>query len=75
VLDVGEAEEPAVGGVVAGLGGDDDFFGGMVVEGIILGGGFYGGGLFFGRDSVSCQSDAGGNERQGQKNRRAGWRR
>ena len=46
VLDVGQAEEVAVLGVVAGVGGDGDVLVGMGVEGGVLVGGF-GGGRFF----------------------------
>ena len=51
VLDVGQAEEGAVSGVVAGLGGDGDVLAGMGVVGGVLGGGL-------GREA--CGSVAGG---------------
>ena len=65
VLDVGEAEERAVFGIVAGVGGDGDFFVGVGVEGGVLGGGLDGGGLplFFGVEG-DCQ-EAGGYEERG----------
>ncbi len=45
VLDVGEAKEVAVPGVVAGFGGDGDLLFGVSVEGGVLVGGLYGRGL------------------------------
>ena len=45
VLDVGETEEVAVFGVVAGVCGDGDLLVGVVVVGSVLGGGFDGGRL------------------------------
>ncbi len=48
VLDVGEAEEVAVLGVVAGVGGDGDVLVGVGVEGGVLSGGF-------GRAELSCR--------------------
>ena len=45
VLDVGQAEEVAVFGVVAGFGGDGDLLVGVGVEGGVLVGGFGGRGL------------------------------
>ena len=48
VLDVGQAEEAAVLGIVAGVGGDGDVLVGVGVEGGVLGGGLGGRGFFVG---------------------------
>ena len=48
VLDVGEAEEGAVAGIVAGVGGDGEVLVGVGVEGCVLVRRFSGGSLFVG---------------------------
>ena len=45
MLEVGEAEEGAVGGEGAGVGGDGDVLGGVGIEGDVVGGWLGGGRL------------------------------
>jgi len=67
VLDVGEAEEAAVGGLGAGIGGDGDVFFLVGVEGEVLGGGQGGWGGFF-----LFGVGVGGEEGAGEKGERGG---
>jgi len=60
VLDVGQAEEVAIFGIVAGLGGDSDFFVGVHIECGVLGGGFGG------RGFLVAGAEGRGGEREGQ---------
>lgn len=64
MLDVGEAEEVAVFGVVAGFGGYGDLFVGVGVEGGVLGGGF-GGRRFLFPGVERCCEEAGGYQERG----------
>ena len=55
MLDVGEAEEVAVFGVVAGVGGDGDVLVGVGVEGGVLVGRFWRRSFFVGGEEVGCE--------------------
>ncbi len=59
VLDVGETEEVAVFGVVAGVGGDGEVLVGMGVEGGVLGGRFGRRRFFVGGVEVGCKERRG----------------
>ena len=63
MLDVGDAEEGAVLGIVAGVGGYGDVLGGVSVVGGVFGGGFGGRGLLVGRVGGEwVEADEGGCE-------------
>ena len=74
VLDVGEAEEGAVGGEGAGIGGDGDVLGGVGVEGDVLGCGLGGGGAFLSAAWAGWGSRTAARRRARRLGRRsAGW--
>ncbi len=62
VLDVGQAEEAALVGIVAGVDADGDMFGRMRIEGSVLVRRFYRGGLVTCGHGTACEDADGGDD-------------